>query len=216
MQKLILAGAGGCMRELIWQIQEYNSTCPTWEIQGFVDQVKPTENLAVGSQIYPYLGDDHWLLSRQEETNVLICVGSPSLRKKIVNKLRTNANLRFPTLILGDTKICSDAQIGMGSIISMDCKISTNVILGDFVFLNMGVRICHDGRIGDFTTLSPEVKLAGAVTVGEESDIGLGTKVIQGITIGSKVISGAGSVIVRDVPEGCTVVGVPAKAVKGG
>lgn len=214
MQKLILIGAGGCMRELIWQIQEQNAKVPGWEIAGFVDREKP-EAFTVGGRSCPYLGDDDWLLSRQEETNVAICVGSPALRKKIAEKLKKNPNLKFPVILLGNTKICSDIQIGQGSIVSMDCRISTNVILGEFVFLNMGVRICHDGRIGDFTTLSPEVKLAGAVSVGAGSDIGLGTKVIQGIAIGSNVVSGAGSVIIRDVADNSTVVGVPAKEVKG-
>lgn len=210
MQKLILVGAGGCMRELVWQIQEFNRIHLAWEVLGYVDREKSDAVFTIGNERYPYLGDDDWLLSLQKETNVAICVNSPSLRKKIANKLQKNKNLKFPAIILGNTKICSDARIGMGSIISMDCRISTNVILGEFVFLNMGVRICHDGRIGDFTTLSPEVKLAGTVTVGEECDIGLGTKVIQGITIGSRVVSGAGSVVVQDVKGDCTVVGVPA------
>ena len=43
----------------------------------------------------------------------------------------------------------------------------------------------------------------------------MGTKVIQGIAIGSNVVSGAGSVIIRDVADNSTVVGVPAKEVKG-
>lgn len=217
VKHITLVGSGGCMRELVWQIQELNKEALTWQIDGYVDAKEPEadECCTVGKDVIPYLGGDDYLLAKQEPVNVAICVGSPALRKKIVTTLKKNGNIQFPNLILGNTKICDDVEVGEGCIISMDCRISTNVRLGDFVFLNTGSKICHDGRIGDFVTLSPDVKLAGNVNVGKESDIGLGAKVIQGITIGDCAVVGAGSVVVRDIEAGCTAVGVPARKIKG-
>lgn len=214
MQNIILAGAGGCMRELIWQIQELNKVCPTWNIVGYVDFEKPAEEVYVGGQRIPYLGNDDYLIKMGEEVNVAICVGSPALRKKIATKYQNNNNIKFPNLILSNTYVCEDIEIGHGCIISMDARISTNVTLGDFVFLNTGAKICHDGVIGDYVTLAPDVKLAGSVTIGSGSDIGLGAKVIQGINIASDVIVGAGGVVVKDILTSCTAVGVPVKAIK--
>lgn len=217
-QGLVLIGSGGCMREILWQIEELNKKEVLWKVLGYVD-VKPhlehgTSDIFVGSVQCPYLGDDDYLLARQQETNVAVCVGEPKLRKKIAEKLMKNPKLKFPNIILGDTRICPDLKIGRGCIISMDSRISTNVKIGDFVFLNIGAMICHDGTIGSFSTLSPDVKIAGQVTIGGYCDIGLGTKIIQGITVGDKVVAGAGSVIIRNVDDNCTVAGVPARKIK--
>lgn len=216
-QDLIAAGSGGCMRELLWQIEELNQReKTTWNVIGYVDTAPRmehgTSDISVGNIICPYLGDDDHLLAMEQETNVAVCVGEPKLRRKIAEKLMQNPKLRFPNLILGDTRICSDVKLGQGCILSMDCRISTNVTLGNFVFLNTGSMVCHDGVVGDFTTLSPDVKLAGQVTIGNQCDLGMGTKVIQGITIGNDVTAGAGSVIVRDIKSGSKVAGIPAKS----
>lgn len=216
-QDLILIGSGGCMREILWQIEELNKESIRWNVQGYVDQ-QPcidhgTSELHVGNIRCPYLGDDDYLLSREQETSVVISVGKPWLRKKIVDKLKKNHKLRFPNLILDNTKICPDARMGQGCILSMDCRISTNVQMGDFVFLNMGSVLCHDSRVGNFTTLSPDVKIAGDVTIGNQCDIGMGSKVIQGIVVGDHVTIGAGSVIIKNIEDRCKVAGVPAKPI---
>lgn len=218
MQDIILIGSGGCMRELLWQIGELNKESLTWNVIGYVDR-RPFQSgkafdISVGGIDCPYLGDDEYLLARQKETNVAVSVGEPILRKKIVEKLSRNPRLRFPNLIMGDTKLCTDIKMGQGCIISMGCHISTNVTLGDFVFLNLNSLICHDGVLGDYTTLSPDVTAAGQVMIGSRCDVGLGTRIIQGITIGDDVIVGAGSVIVKDVGAECTIAGVPAKRIK--
>lgn len=217
MTDIILVGSGGCMRELVWQMQEQNKQGACWRILGYVDCEKPSGEIGVmvGGQHIPYLGDDDYLLRTAEPINVAVCVGASELRKRIVQKLTVNSQIQFPNLILGETKICGDVEMGKGCIISMDARISTNVCIGDFVFLNTGSMVCHDGRLGDFVTLSPDVKLAGNVTVGSCSELGMGTKVIQGIKIGQQVITGAGSVVVRDLPDACKAVGVPAQAKKG-
>ena len=169
-------------------------------------------SVTVGNEIIKYIGNDDYLLARTELTNVAVCVGEPKLRKKIVEKLKNNKNIIFPNIILGDTRICEDVQMGKGCIISMDARISTNVTLGSFVFMNTGSKVCHDGKLGNYVTLSPDVTLAGNVIVGDNTEIGMGANVIQGITIGTNTVIGAGSVVVRDVEDHCKAAGVPAKA----
>jgi len=222
-KSLILAGSGGCMRELIWQIEEWNKTIEwkkkdkgnaqedAWEILGYTDVSDIHGDVKVGNKVYPYLGTDNYLLEYREKMQVAVTVGSSCLRKKIAEKLMANPNLEFPNLILSNTCVCEDIKMGKGNIISMDCRISTNVILGDFNFLNMGAVVCHDGRLGDYVTMSPGAWLAGNVAVGSGTELGMGSKVIQGITIGNEVIAGAGSVVIRNLPDSCKAVGVPAK-----
>lgn len=216
MQDIVLIGAGGCMRELVWQIQELNKVKPTWNVLGYVDYVEPENgsHLNVGNSKIYYWGTDDILLNREEDINVAICVGSPKIREKIVSKLMCNPKIHFPNLILSNTYICNDLKIGKGCILSMDARISTNVTIGDFVFLNTGAKICHDGSIGDYVTLSPDVKLAGNVTIGRSTEVGIGATVIQGIKIGENVVIGAGATVVKDIPKECVAVGVPAKPIK--
>ena len=38
MQDIILVGSGGCMREIVWQIQEQNKSAENWNILGYVDR----------------------------------------------------------------------------------------------------------------------------------------------------------------------------------
>ncbi len=214
-KEIVMTGSGGCMRELVWQMQEQNKEKQVWDILGYVDEQKPPDErgVLVGNQWIPYLGNDNYLLQKKEEVNVVIGVGEPLLRKKIADKLKKNPQLRFPNVILLDVRICEDVKMGEGCVISMDARISTNVEIGDFVFLNTGSMICHDGRIGDFVTLSPRVTLAGNVMVGAFSEIGMGTNVRQGIRIGEKTVAGAGSVVVKDVIGNCTIVGAPAERI---
>lgn len=206
------------MREILWQIEELNKVNPSWQVRGYVDR-RPaishgSADIQAGGMSCPYLGDDSYLLSRQEPANVAITVGEPELRKKIAENLKRNPKVQFPNLILGNAKICSDASLGQGCILSMDCRVSTNVVIGDFVFLNLGAVVCHDGRVGSYTTFSPGAKIAGQVTVGQLCELGMGANVIQGVQIGNNVIAGAGSVVIRDVEDGCTIAGVPAKRIK--
>lgn len=213
MRDAVLIGSGGCMRELVWQIQQLNKELPAWRILGYVDNTDDTDGagISVGKQQIPYLGDDDYLLNQTTDRNVFICVGQPAVRKRIAEKLQQNPYIKFPNLILSNTCICEDIKLGQGCIISMGAEISTNVTIGDFAFLNLHSGICHDGYLGDFVTLSPDVRLAGNVTVEDGCNLGMGTKVIQGIHIGANTVTGAGSVVVRDISGNCTITGVPAK-----
>lgn len=215
---LILIGSGGCMREILWQIDELNREKPTWNVVGYVDKqpslYRGSTDVYAGNLCCPYLGNDDFLLSKQEKLNVAITVGEPKQRKRIVDKLQKNSQIMFPNLILSNARISSDIKMGRGCIVSMDCIISTNVSIGDFTFLNIGVMVCHDGQVGSYTTLSPDVKIAGQTILGSNCEIGMGTRIIQGISIGDDVIVGAGGVVVRDVKSGCIVAGIPANRIR--
>ncbi len=216
MTDIILVGAGGCMRELAWQIMESNKILNEWNIVGYVDKSHPDNSscVKVANTEIKYLGDDDYILSAQIDINVILSVGSPIVRRMIYDNYRKNSHVKFPNLVLQNAMVCSDAVIGQGCIISMGAKISTNVKLGDFVFVNMDATICHDGVIDDFVSINPAAKLAGAVSVGCQTEIGMGANIIQGTRVGKKVVIGAGSVVIKDTEDACTLVGVPARKVR--
>ena len=216
MTDIILVGAGGCMRELAWQILESNKLHNEWNILGYVDNVQPLKRdyVKVSGRDIVYLGDDEYILKAQSDINVVISVGNPRLRRIISGKYRENPNVKFPNLILQNAVVCSDAVMGEGCIVSMGAKISTDVSMGDFVFINMDAMVCHDGQLGSFVSINPGAKLAGAVKIGEETEIGMGADIIQGTHVGSNVVVGAGCVVIEDTQDNCTMVGVPARKVR--
>lgn len=92
-----------------------------------------------------------------------------------------------------------------------------------FIDHGTGVVIGETAEIGDDVLLYQGVTLGGTgnergkrhPTVGNRVVIGTGSAILGNIKLGDDVKVGAGSVVVHSVPDGCTVVGIPARVVKG-
>ncbi|MBV9611963.1 MAG: serine O-acetyltransferase [Acidobacteriaceae bacterium] len=97
--------------------------------------------------------------------------------------------------------------------------------IGERLFIDhgMGVVIGETAEIGDDVLLYQGVTLGGTgnergkrhPTIGNRVVIGTGAKILGSIKLGDDVKVGAGSVVVHSVPDGCTVVGIPARVVRG-
>lgn len=94
---------------------------------------------------------------------------------------------------------------------------------GVFIDHGMGVVIGETAELADNVTLYQGVTLGGTrlhagkrhPTLEEGVIVGAGAKVLGPLNIGRNARIGSNSVVVKDVPAGTTVVGVPAKAVRG-
>lgn len=208
MLDLVVFGAGGMGRELMWQLEETGG----YNLLGFADDSSEIQGKTVNG--YPVLGGSDWLCSRQEKTAVAIAVANTKVRKKIAEKLKANGNICFPNIIAPDAKISPLVEMGEGCIICFGNIITVNIKIGDFFLSNRSNNIGHDCLIGDYVTLNTMVSVSGNVTIGNGCDIGTGTSIIQGKTIGENTIVGAGAVVIRDLPSDCTAVGVPAAVIK--
>lgn len=209
MKDIVIVGASGCAKEILFLLEENNKIEKEWNILGFVARDTNQENLK-----YPVLGDDDWLLKQTRDLAVVIAVGSPSLKKRLYEMYSSSPFLYFPTIV-SKHALVGQCNVGMGCIICNNCTLTVDVNLGDFVTVNIGTTICHETEVGDFTTLAPGVNISGNVKIGKKCDIGVGSKIIQNVSIGNDVIVGAGTVVIRDVNKECTVVGNPARKIKG-
>ena len=110
-----------------------------------------------------------------------------------------------------------------------------NITLGPGAFLNYNCVIIdvEPVTVGAGTAIGPAVQILAAdhprdpalrrrlvrfgrpVTIGANVWIGGGAIVLPGVTIGDDAIVGAGSIVTRDVPAGATVVGNPARLMRG-
>lgn len=92
-----------------------------------------------------------------------------------------------------------------------------------FIDHGLGVVIGETAEIGDDVLLYQGVTLGGTgnqrgkrhPTLGDRVVVGTGAAVLGNIGLGDDVKVGAGSVVVHSVPDGSTVVGIPARVVKG-
>lgn len=115
------------------------------------------------------------------------------------------------------------------------CDYGYNIALGEGVFLNFNCVILDvvEVTIGDRTQIAPGVQILTAdhprdpearqtglefgrpIRIGRNVWIGAGALILPGVTIGDDALIGAGSVVTRDVAAGTTVIGNPARLLRG-
>lgn len=140
---------------------------------------------------------------------VLVAVGDPKTRKRIVQKLPPETN--FATLIHPSAVISQFVEIGEGSIITAGSIITTDIKIGKHAHLNLLTTIGHDCMIGDFFTSAPSVNISGNCIFGECVYFGTNASVRQGINICDNVTIGMGGVVVKNIEEEGVYIGSPVK-----
>ena len=214
MNNIAIYGAGGLGREVALMIHQINSHNPDpWKIVGFYDDAKSR-----GTTV-----DDYAILGGINDVNVVtdplaiaIAVADPVRRAEIKARIMSS-KITFPTLIhpsanMGDVK---RNRFGDGVLVTAGNILTTAIHIDAFVIINLGCTIGHDVRIGAFSTIMPGCSLSGFVKIGAQVLVGSGARILPGKSVGNNSKVGAGAVVLDDVVSGVTVVGVPAKVVKG-
>ncbi|AZQ63562.1 acetyltransferase [Flammeovirga pectinis] len=142
--------------------------------------------------------------------NVVVAIGDPTTRQKIVNDL----NVNFVTIQHNTSIISSNTNIKEGSVFFQNSVVQSGSEIGEHSIINTSAVIDHDCHLGDYVHVAPNAVLCGGVKIGHNSWVGAGSTIIQGITIGNNCMIGAGSVIIRDIPDNAVAVGNPGKIIK--
>jgi hypothetical protein len=211
MRDLVIVGTGGVGRALRRFADDCNAVAPRWRILGFVDDAEPKPGIDL---VAPLLGP----LERLRDlgaVDVLIGVGSPAARMRVVERLRSFAGLGFPPLAHPRAYVPDSVPIGEGTIVYPGACVETDARLGAFVLINHNATIGHDTVLEDFVTVSPGCSVGGNVVMETGAFLGIGACTVQGIRIGTGSVVGAGAAVTADVGAGLTVVGVPARARNG-
>ena len=208
MKDIYIIGASGFGREVAWLLEELSE----WNIKGFIDDNETIQGEKING--ITVIGTVDFLLGRKEETNVVIAIGSPSVRSMIYEKLKFNNNILFPNIIEKNVRIDKTIKMGIGNIICSHSILTVNIELGNFNHVNLDCTVGHDVIMNDFITVYPSVNISGNVEIGNYCEIGTGTQIIQGKSIVDNVIIGAGAGVVKNIKESGTYVGCPVRRIK--
>jgi sugar O-acyltransferase (sialic acid O-acetyltransferase NeuD family) len=212
MKKIVILGAGGFAREVLWIINKINKIEPQWETLGFIDEDAGKKGSLING--LPVLGDFSWFETRRSEKIYAVCaIGGPKARKSVVEKAN-KYSLEFPSLIDPCSAYSSTVEIGKGAIIATGAVLTDNVKVGNHSIVNLNCSVGHDVSIGDFSTIDPLVALSGFVKIGGGVEIGAGAVVVPGINVGDNAFVCAGSVVTKNVDPGLVVGGMPARMIR--
>ena len=211
MKNLIIIGASGFGREVMWLVERINAVAPTWNVLGFLDDNKEIQGKIING--YKVVGTTADI--KAFDAYFVCAIGASKIREKVIQKvIDMNPSVRFATLIDPSVEISKYSSIGEGTIICAHTILTVNVEIGRHVIINLDCTIGHDAVLEDFVTLYPSVNISGNVKVGRDTELGTGVQIIQGKAIGESIIVGAGSVVIRDIVNEGTYVGVPTRVVK--
>ena len=207
-KKIAIIGAGGFGREVKWLIDSINIQTKEWNFVGYYDD-DLSERKNIAQKLL--LGNISDLNSINETLAVVIAIGNPKVKRKIVEQLN-NLNLYFPSLIHPNCLIGNNVVIEQGTIICANNILTCDILIEGFVTLNLACTVGHDTTIKSYCSIMPSVNVSGEVLLEECVYVGTGAKIINQINIGSHSTIGAGAVVIKSVPRNSTAVGVPAKS----
>ena len=212
-RKTVIIGAGGFAKEVyevFTKVSNWNKDDNS-QFLGFLDDNETLHGTEfMGSRV---IGGIDWL-SDNPKTEIILGIGSPHIKRKIIDKISKIGNFKYPTLIDPNAILGDDVRVGDGVFIGAGTIITTNIDIKDYVTINLSCTIGHDSVLESFVTVAPGVNISGNCNLNEGVDFGTNATIIQGKSVSEWSIVGAGSVVVKDIPSNVTVVGNPSKVIK--
>ena len=210
--RLIIVGAGGFGREMLWTVGDLPAAGRDWEVAGFLDGRvdRAAEELRGKGVGLPVLGSPEDYQPRDEDRFVC-AIGDPRAKLRVCQMLRERGG-RFETVIHPSAMVAPSAVLGEGAILRHGAGLSVNTVIGDFVTLNSTSGLGHDAVAEDGCTLSAYCDVMGGAHLERGVFLGSHAMVAPGVRVGECATVGAGSVALRRVAAGATAFGVPAKS----
>ena len=150
---------------------------------------------------------------------VALAIADSKIRESLHTRLNEDG-IKLWSVKADNVVTMDDIHLNEGCILGPFVCLTSNIKIGCCFHANLYSYVEHDCVIGDYVTFAPGVKCNGNVRIEDHVYIGAGAIIRQGkpdqpLVIGKGAIVGMGAVVTRDVPAGATVVGNPAKAIRG-
>lgn len=205
MKDLIIVGAGGFGREVLYLAMAINQVKKQWNIKGFInDDLHALDDIKCD---YKILGKITEWVPKPNEVFAM-GIASPHSKEKLATSLMDRGAV-FVSLIHPRAVIQPFTTIGNGSIVGHSASIGDNVTIGNFVNI-MGSMIGQDSIIGDYSTTTGFTNIASA-KIGKRVFVGSHAVVLNHLSVGDDAYICAGSIVISKVKAGTKVIGYPAK-----
>ena len=210
LKKLLIIGAGGTGKEVLWSINDINKISNKFEVIGFLDEKKSLH----GKKIHniPILGNINWIKNKQN-LNCVVAIGDGKKRELIVKQLKKK-KLKFPKIIHPSVIIADNVKMGKGIIIQAGSIIPPDSKIGNFVLINLKSHIGHDCKIEDFVSIMTNVDVNGQTIIKKGAYIASGVVIRNLLTIGKWSVIGLGSVVGSEIEDYSLYLGNPARQIK--
>lgn len=201
---LLIFGAGGLALDLLDLARAAGR-----RVAGFVVDLADQPATLAGLPVHHLDG----LAGAAAAHDAMAAIGSPRRRPFI--ERAEEMGFRFITLVHPAAVVPGSVKVGSGVVIGAGALVAAAAMVGRHSFVNRGAMIGHHTAIGAWSTIGPGANIAGHAVIGEEAEIGMGAIVIDRIRIGTRCVVGAGALVNRDFADGQTIVGAPARAIRG-
>ena len=209
MQDIIIIGASGLGKEVVYHIKSINKINPSFNVVGFIDDNSSILNneIIYGIKVIGNLND--LIINKFDVNNVCIAIANNNTRFSIFEKIKYN-NYIFPNIIDPSVNFDSSNSIGYGNIIGHGVLMTCNISLGNFNILNGSSGFGHDVTINDFNLFGPRTSISGCVKIGCLNTFNLTSPIIQKLTIGNGNTINLHSCLFKSIKHDGVYFGVPA------
>jgi sugar O-acyltransferase (sialic acid O-acetyltransferase NeuD family) len=185
-----------------------------YEVIGFLDDDVARHGNAIEG--LPVIGGSDRLssLASQGIGGIAFALGSNHGRQALLARARA-CGLEPIVAIHPRAIVAEGVRVGPGVWMAAGAIVNPGSTVGEGAVINTGATVDHDCTIGDYANISPGCHLSGRTVVGRYAFLGTGAITLPDASIGEDAVVGAGAVVVKRVNPGRTVVGVPARELRG-
>lgn len=206
MTRLIIVGAGGFGKEVLFWAKQIQKENNLWEEIGFIDDnLDAIKEISIENRVISTIVE----YEPQIDDYLICAIGDPKDKVRICNQL-VEKGAKFTNLIHPTAVVAENAVLGTGVILAPYSIVSTQATIGNYVTLMSFSVIGHDVNVGNGCTICDHCNVMGNVSIDDNVFLGGSAAVIPNIHIQNNATVGAGSVVTRKVKSHTTVFGNPA------
>lgn len=165
-RSLLIVGAGAYASV----VRDIAESLSVFEKIAYVDDTKKhtADNIRVISKVYDIneLSNDF--------TDVIVAIGNPDIRNRIINYLKDNTTFSVCSLISPLAYVSPTAKISYGCIVEPFAVISSNSTIGIGCIISSGAVVGHDSVCSDFVHLDYNSVVKSYAKVGEKVKVHCG------------------------------------------